>query len=62
MKYSVSMVSPQGRAKTVIIEATDCKDAASKAEIEYPDYDIGRVSADNQSLEYFSKMKEFKKR
>ena len=62
MKYTVNMTTSQGKSKTIVVEATGCKDAASIASDKYPNSEIGRVSASVVGLDYFKTIKDFKKR
>ena len=61
MKYVVNLVSNRGINKVKYVEGTDIKDAQQKAESEYPDWEILRITPDQNQLDYYSLVKELRK-
>jgi len=61
MKYVVNLVSNRGINKVKYVEGTDIKDAQQKVESEYPDWEILRITPDQNQLDYYSLVKELRK-
>tara|TARA_R110002020_G_scaffold126759_1_gene284653 strand:+ start:5474 stop:5683 length:210 start_codon:yes stop_codon:yes gene_type:complete len=61
MKFLVHLVAERGKAKSVIVNAADIKDAEKVAEKEFPLFEVGRITSDSGSISYFEGMKEIKK-
>lgn len=61
MKYLVHLVGPDSRQKTVLIEASDSEKVKEVAAKEFPSHEVGRMTSDQGSIEYFENMKEIGK-
>lgn len=61
MKYVVNLVSKRGTNKVKYVEGTDIKDAQQKAESEYPDWEVLRITPDQNQLDYYSLVKDLRK-
>ena len=59
MKYLVNMTSPDGKSKTITINAESCKTAAEIAKNRYGDVEINRVSSDDNGIDYFNEMRKY---
>lgn len=57
MKFIVNMVNSRGKTKIKIVDAFDMKEASSKAKRKYPSYEVGRITRDENNLDYYSAMK-----
>jgi hypothetical protein len=57
MKFVVNMIDSGGKSKIKIVEAFDIKEASSKAKKRYPSYEVGRITKDENNLDYYSVMK-----
>tara|TARA_R100000005_G_C4831188_1_gene107471 strand:- start:48 stop:215 length:168 start_codon:yes stop_codon:yes gene_type:complete len=51
------MTDPRGNNKVKFVEASDVKDAESKAKKRYGSYEIGRISSDQMEIDYYLTMK-----
>ena len=60
MKYVIHMIDPRGNNKVKFIEASDVKDAESRAKKRYGSYEIGRISSDQMEIDYYLTMKNAK--
>ena len=61
MKYIVNLVNKRGVNKVKSIEATDIKSAQSKVEAKYPEWEVSRITPDEQQLDYYSLVKDLRK-
>ena len=60
MKYIVNMTDPRGVSKIKYVEAHSVKEAEAKAIKKYPSYDITRIAAQKEGIDYYSLMKNLK--
>ena len=61
MKYIVNLVNKRGTNKVRFVEAADIKSAQEKVEDRYPDWEVSRITPDEQQLDYYSLVKDLKK-
>lgn len=61
MKYVVNLVNKRGTNKVKFVEAADIKLAQAKAEEQYPDWKVSRITPDQQQLDYYSLVKDLRK-
>tara|TARA_R100000908_G_C3726441_1_gene127328 strand:+ start:138 stop:329 length:192 start_codon:yes stop_codon:yes gene_type:complete len=61
MKYIVNLVNARGMNKVKHIEGADIKSAQASAEKKYPDWEVTRITPDNQQLDYYSLVKGMRK-
>ena len=61
MKYIVNLVNIRGMNKVKFVEATSIKLAQEKAESQYPDWEVSRITPDEQQLDYYSLVKDLRK-
>ena len=61
MKYIVNLVNKRGENKVKFVEATSIKSAQTKAEEQYPDWEVSRITPDEQQLDYYSLVKDLRK-
>lgn len=61
MKYVVNLVNKRGMNKVKFVEAADIKLAQAKAEEQYPDWKVSRITPDQQQLDYYSLVKDLRK-
>ena len=61
MKYIVNLVNKRGTNKVKFVEAADIKLAQEKAEEQYPDWKVSRITPDQQQLDYYSLVKDLRK-
>ena len=47
--------------KVKFVEATNIKLAQAKAEAQYPDWEVARITPDEQQLDYYSLVKDLRK-
>tara|TARA_R100000005_G_C4950065_1_gene170946 strand:+ start:216 stop:407 length:192 start_codon:yes stop_codon:yes gene_type:complete len=60
MKYVVNLVNKRGINKVKYVEGTDIKDAQQKAHSQYPDWEVVRITPDQNHLDYYSLVKDLK--
>ena len=60
MEYLIGLITTLNKTKSIIISAKNCQEAADNAKEKYPDYDVGRISSDEQEISYFKTMKLWK--
>ena len=61
MRYIVNLVNTRGVNKVKYVEGIDIKSAQESAEKQYPEWEVTRISPDNQQLDYYSLVKELRK-
>tara|TARA_R100000742_G_C4202592_1_gene31250 strand:- start:248 stop:439 length:192 start_codon:yes stop_codon:yes gene_type:complete len=61
MRYIVNLVNARGINKVKYVEGSDIKKAQTSAEKQYPDWEVVRISPDEQQLDYYSLVKELRK-
>ena len=61
MKYIVNLVNKRGMNKVKFVEATDIKSAQSKVEAKYPEWQVSRITPDEEQLDYYSLVKDLRK-
>ena len=61
MKFLVHLSAEKGRAKSVLVDALDIRQAEEIATKEFPSCKVGRITSDTGSIGYFEGMKEIKK-
>ena len=60
-KYIVNMVNRRGENKIKYVEGSNIKDAQAKAESQYPDWEVVRITPDSSQLDYYSLVKDMRK-
>ena len=60
-EYVVSLVTSNGNLKTVVVEASDCKDAEAIVSEQYPSYEITRITKQTLEVNYFNTVKDMRK-
>ena len=60
-KYIVNMVNRRGENKIKYVEGADIKDAQTKAESQYSDWEVVRITPDSSQLDYYSLVKDMRK-
>ena len=60
MKYIINMINSDGVSKIKYVEAHSVKEAELKASEKYPSYDITRIAAQKEGIDYYSLMKNLK--
>ena len=61
MKFVVNLVNKRGTNKVECVEGADIKSAQIKAEEQYPDWEVARITPDAQQLDYYSLVKDLRK-
>jgi len=61
MKYVVNLVNKRGANKVKYVEAKDIKSAQASAENQYPDWEVVRITPDEQQVDYYSLIKQLRK-
>lgn len=61
MKYVVNLVNKRGTNKVKFVEGADIKSAQIKVEEQYPDWEVARITPDEQQLDYYSLVKDLRK-
>ena len=61
MKYIVNLVNKRGNNKVKFVEGADIKSAQKKVEAQYPDWEVARITPDEQQLDYYSLVKNLRK-
>jgi hypothetical protein len=61
MRYIINLVNKRGMNKVKSIEATDIKSAQSKVEAKYPEWEVSRITPDEEQLDYYSLVKDLRK-
>lgn len=61
MRYVVNLVNNRGDNKVKHVEGKDIKAAQESAENQYPDWDVVRITPDEQHLDYYSLVKQLRK-
>ena len=62
MRYIVTIIKPNGRTKSVSVEASSCKNATDFVEEKYPDSEVDRATSSQADIDYFDGMKNIRKR
>ena len=60
-KYIINMVNRRGENKIKYVEGANIKDAKTKAELQYPDWEVVRITPDSSQLDYYSLVKDMRK-
>ena len=60
MEYLVSLTAKNKKTKSVVIRALNYEQLRKIVEEEYPKYEIGRATNDEQHVKHFQVMKEMK--
>tara|TARA_R100001163_G_C5019132_1_gene162449 strand:- start:491 stop:685 length:195 start_codon:yes stop_codon:yes gene_type:complete len=60
-KYIINMVNRRGENKIKYVEGANIKDAQTKAELQYPDWEVVRITPDSSQLDYYSLVKDMRK-
>ena len=60
MRYIVNLVNARGINKVKYVEGSDVKKAQASAEKEYPDWEVVRITPDQNHLDYYSLVKDLK--
>ena len=61
MKYIVNLVNTRGINKVRYVEGNDIKIAQTSIEERYPDWEVIRITPDEQQVDYYSLVKDLKK-
>lgn len=61
MKFVVNLVNKRGTNKVKFVEGADIKSAQAKAEEQYPDWNVSRITPDEHQLDYYSLVRDLKK-
>ena len=51
----------RGENKIKYVEGADIKDAQTKAESQYPDWEVVRITPDSSQVDYYSLVKDMRK-
>ena len=62
MRYIVTIIKPNGRTKSVSVEANSCKNATDFVKEKYPDSEVDRATSSQADIDYFDGMKKIRKR
>ena len=60
MEYLVSLIARNKKTKSVVIRALNYEQLKKTIEEEYPNYEIGRATNDEQHIKHFQVMKKMK--
>ena len=60
-KYIINMVNRRGENKIKYLEGIDIKDAQTKAESQYADWEVVRITPEPSQLDYYSLVKDMRK-
>lgn len=61
MKYIVNLVNTRGINKVRYVEGNDIKIAQASIEERYPDWEVIRITPNEQQVDYYSLVKDLKK-
>ena len=61
MKYIVNLVNTRGINKVRYVEGNDIKSAQASIEERYPDWEVIRITPNEQQVDYYSLVKDLKK-
>jgi len=61
MKYIVNLVNTRGINKVRYIEGNDIKIAQASIEQRYPDWEVIRITPNEEQVDYYSLVKDLKK-
>ena len=61
MKYLVNLVNTRGINKVRYVEGNDIKSAQASIEERYPDWEVIRITPNEQQVDYYSLVKDLKK-
>jgi len=62
MRYIVSVIKPDGKSKSVSVEAGSCKNAIDLVKEKYPDSEVDRATSSQTDIDYFDGMKKMRKK
>ena len=60
MKYLANLVSPYGKTKSVIVEASNYDEAQKVIDKGYPSYEANRITNSVEHIKHFDAMKKMK--
>lgn len=61
MKYIVNLVNTRGINKVRYVEGNDIKSAQTSIEKRYPDWEVIRITPNEEQVDYYSLVKDLKK-
>ena len=61
MKYIVNLVNTRGINKVRYVEGNDIKSAQASIEERYPDWEVIRITPNEEQVDYYSLVKDLKK-
>jgi len=61
MKYIVNLVNTRGINKVRYVEGNDIKIAQASIEQRYPDWEVIRITPNEEQVDYYSLVKDLKK-
>jgi len=61
MKYIVNLVNTRGVNKVRYVEGNDIKSAQASIEKRYPDWEVIRITPNEEQVDYYSLVKDLKK-
>lgn len=61
MKYIVNLVNTRGINKVRYVEGNDIKSAQASIEQRYPDWEVIRITPNEEQVDYYSLVKDLKK-
>ena len=61
MKYIVNLVNTRGINKVKYVEGNDIKIAQASIEQRYPDWEVIRITPNEEQVDYYSLVKDLKK-
>mgnify|MGYP003661171998 FL=1 len=61
MKYIVNLVNTRGVNKVRYVEGNDIKSAQASIEQRYPDWEVIRITPNEEQVDYYSLVKDLKK-
>lgn len=61
MKYIVNLVNTRGINKVRYVEGNDIKIAQASIEERYPDWEVIRITPNEEQVDYYSLVKDLKK-
>ena len=62
MRYIVTIIKPDGKSKSVSLEAGSCKQAIEIVEEKYPESKVDRATSSQADVDYFDGMKKMRKK
>ena len=60
MKHLANLISPYGKSKSVIVEASNYEQAQKVIDKEYPNHEVNRITNRAEHIKHFESMKKMK--